>query len=180
MDSRVITIYESFKLGYCRCDCGTEIKLKNKTSSYLLRYALNHHTKGKEGLKGFSNGAWKTGRTKKNEYWYIRIPTHIHSDKHGYVAEHVYNFTEFNHCCMLKWGIVHHIDENTENNMPWNLQGMMWGSHTQYHCKINTSNRRCSRCGGISKSDWFYDEDGNLICRNCYFKNWYKKSKNKE
>jgi hypothetical protein len=122
---------------------------------------------------------WKTGRTKKNEYWYIRIPTHIHSDKHGYVAEHVYNFTEFNRCCMLKWGIVHHKDENTENNMPWNLQGMMWGSHTQYHCKIDTSNRRCSQCGGISKSDWFYDEDGNLICRNCYFKNWYKKSKNK-
>ena len=173
MDSRVIRIYESFRLGYCRCACGTEIKLKNKTSSYLLRYALNHHTKGKEGLKGLRNGNWKGGRTKKGDYWYIRIDG-------KYVLEHVYFYEQKNKVCVMPWCVVHHIDENKENNMPWNTTTMFWGEHTSYHSTIDKSDRQCSRCGkSHTYDDWFYDENMNFICRRCYYKIWYKKSKNK-
>lgn len=163
----------------CKCGCGGVRPLRNK-QGYVKQFLFNHHFNLKENKRdqqGFNNSMWKTGRTKKNEYWYIRMPTHIHSDKHGYVAEHVYNFTEFNQCCMLPWGIVHHKDENTENNMPWNLQGMMWGNHTQHHCKVDMSDRRCAQCGDISKSSWCYNKNSELICNKCYLKEYRKNKK---
>lgn len=183
-DVKVIRQFKPFRLGYCRCGCNEYIGIIN--GHYLKKYKLNHHTKNKEGLKGSLNGNWKGGRTKKKEYWYLKIPDNIHADKEGYVAEHVYFFTQYNKCCMLKWGVVHHIDENPENNMIWNLQGMLQSRHISHHSKKDLSDRRCLICDskytsykirkGIKHYIWFIYKYG-FICNKCYMKIYNKKLK---
>ena len=82
------------------------------------------------------NGQYKLGRYfhKSSGYWYLTmIYDHPNSNKRGRITEHIYNFTMFHKCSMLKWGIVHHLDENKENNMPWNLIGTVRKKHLVTH-----------------------------------------------
>lgn len=91
---------------------------------------------------------WKGGRSKdKDGYWRYQLPDYFSARRDGRVLEHVYNFQEYHRCCMLKWGVIHHVDENKENNMVWNLRGMTRGQHMSLHGKKDMSSRRCFKCG---------------------------------
>lgn len=101
-----------------------------------------------------NHNSYKNGRTKR-EYWMLLRCEHHYPIK-NYIQEHVYFYESYHKCCLLKWGVVHHIDENKENNMIWNLQGMMERDHLRLHRKgnrfrrgrhIDTSNRTCHNCG---------------------------------
>lgn len=225
VDSRVIRIYESFKLGFCKCGCKKQIAIRNKMGKLSLfckghnerknkdkyhckfcwdknflieckckcggilpkrdkdgilrEFLFNHHFNLPENLKdqwGVNNDNWRGGRTKKGDYWYIRIDNE-------YVLEHVYFYEQKNKVCVMPWCVVHHIDENKENNMPWNTTTMIWGEHSRYHNpKMDRSNYRCSNpeCNTPNETYrdlWVHDKNGNVLCNRCYLKEYRKNKK---
>lgn len=131
------------------------------------RFVSGHNSKGSQ------NPNWKGGRRKFGEYWYLWIPDYHHSHK-NHVREHVYFYEQFHKCCMLPWGDVHHIDENKENNMPWNLVGMMKSEHQKIHHIKDMSGRFCKYCNGktylnpYGLENWYGNEIDGFVCRTCY------------
>lgn len=117
----VIRRYKPFVLGFCACGCGIEIKIRNKRCE-LCRFIRGHNITGK---KGKDHPMYKHGKYTDN-YPIIRI--------NGVQKRiHVYIFEQYYQCCMLKWGDVHHIDENRNNNDISNLQGYTHSSHMKLH-----------------------------------------------
>lgn len=153
----------------CKCGCGQV--LFRRDSNRALRYFIKGHNSN-----GMGNNMYKSGRYfhKSSGYWYLTgIYDHPNSDRRGRIAEHIYNFTMFHKCCMLPWGIVHHIDENKENNMPWNLRAIMRVDHMTIHLTKDMSDRRCEKCGSDKTgTNWYTYKDG-FICNKCYMKDWW-------
>jgi hypothetical protein len=127
-------------------------------------------------LKGPNHPSWKGGRQlNSNGYWVIWCPYHPDSNSKGYVFEHRLIMEEHIGRFLLNEEIVHHIDENRQNNEISNLQLINRDQHMKIHYKIDMSNRICSRCDrNWSKYDWFKRPEG-LICKKCYDKERCKK-----
>lgn len=108
-------------------------------------------------------------------------------DDNGYVRDHhgklVHRelFQNYYHCCLLKWGRVHHINEIKYDNRIDNLQGMTTKQHNEIHhrnnkyrSRIKFEERECYDCKSkeTHKSKYGYEcwnyIDGNLVCRRCY------------
>ncbi len=162
---------------------GEIAKFKNGHNSYLR--------------KGDKHPSWKYGRiVDKNGYWSLLMPDYFSSYDSGYVLEHIYNFQEYNKCCLLPWGVVHHIIPVTKdycNNMPWNLEGMTNKQHTSYHHKYKTGKRKdysgitCLLCGSdktgkgtgrsYNSTHWCAYQSG-VICNKCYMKEYHRNRKN--
>lgn len=175
----LLSLRRLFKGLYKLCECNNKdcfIPIIN-TQGEFARFKHGHHAYNK---KGETSSNWKGGRYKNNDYWLLRIPDYFSSYSDGYVLEHVYNYQEYHKCCMLSWGVVHHIIpiKDGGSNLPWNLQGMMQYKHISIHHKKDTSDRRCSnpKCKSptityIRKSgwaNWHRDDKGNWLCHNCY------------
>lgn len=176
----------NFILGKCKCGCDSDIPIRNKIG-YLQKYKHGHNVFGvgknninyQKGKKGQDHHNWKGGRYKRKQYWLILMPNYFCCDKRGYVLEHIYFFQEYNKCCLLPWGIVHHkepVTPNYCNNMPWNLQGMMASNHTKYHHVKDMSDRYCKLCGSdktfINKKTgyhaWYGNKKDGFICMTCH------------
>jgi hypothetical protein len=155
----------------CECSdkCKVIIPIKSKNGK-PQKYAPRHNP------KGIRSKAYRSGRCHIEGYWYILMPDYFSSYDNGYVREHIYNYQEYHKCCMLPWGEVHHKDFNTENNMIWNLQGMMARQHQHLHHMKDLSDRICSKCGSkdtyITKKNnrpiWNNDEKGGWMCNICF------------
>lgn len=97
----------------------------------------------------------------------------------GRVLEQVMVFEEYHKCCILRWGVVHHINEVKTDNRIENLQGMTRAQHVSLHQvdKRIPANRKCCKCG-LSKTNvgkdgtakWsVVDRAANLFhCNACY------------
>lgn len=143
----VLELFPPFLLGYCDCGCGQNLKTLKNHNKIITHFLSGHQVRTKD-RRGFNHPQYKNGRMKDNGgYWRITVPGYRGVDDHNRIREHVYNFQEFNKCCLLPWGTIHHIDHNKENNMPWNLKGMVRGQHVQLHFREDDSNRRCFNCG---------------------------------
>ena len=166
------------------CGCGEVIFRRSKDRK--IRYYKNGHSnKGKKTKivrRGPEHNNWKGGRKKTEDYWELWMPDYFSAKKNGYVLEHVYFFQEYHQCCILKWGVVHHIipvSKDYCNNMPWNLMGMTKGRHIALHktgvisYQKDMTNRFCKYCGGktyITPSghkQWYGDEINGFRCRKC-------------
>lgn len=179
-----MSLKDSFRGLYrlCKCGCKTLIRIMNKHGR-IKHYEIGHYWMGKFGI---DNKGWKGGRYKDNHgYWTLNMPHYFSANSFGKVREHIYNFQEYHKCCMLKWGVIHHIDENKENNMPWNLQGMMWAKHSSIHQhnRIKDKSDRfcllCDRKAYVDKNgheNWVTYKDG-WICNRCRDKIYYRKNK---
>lgn len=136
-----INVNQSFKCSKCKdrnwlkqCECGHCDKIIfEKDKRGIPRKISSGHNLFLHNGKAEKHSCWKGGRTKQNKYWSLTIPDYFSSDSNNRVKEHVYFYQEYYKCCMLYWGDVHHIDGNKENNMIWNLQGMMKGQHSRLH-----------------------------------------------
>jgi len=176
-----------------KCECGTceEVIPRYHSNGTYRRYAYNHHfrlEKNKRNQSGKNNSKWSGGEYfhRKEGYWYIKDWSHPNRTKDGYVRKHVHNFTVREgklFCCMLPWGIVHHINGVKTDNDIENLQGMMRSKHLSHHHKgkigrkMNFGGRICLLCGSnkttIDKKQkcemWYKFKDG-FICQRCYQK----------
>lgn len=185
IEYEILERFSPFLLGYCNCGCNKQLKTLINRNKIITHFVPGHWAK-KADLKGFNNSNYVNGRTNHGGYIKITMPDYYKADDCGKVREHVYNFEQYNKCCMLPWGDVHHIDGNRLNNMPWNLQGMMHNRHTQIshlNRNGNASDRRCFRCktdktnigkprviGYTPSPRWChlpFDKE-NWYCMNCY------------
>lgn len=121
----------------CECGCGEILSRYDKF--YMKRSFIKGHSNRLKDFskyrKGINHHNYKFGRYKNQKgYWILTgMFEYINADIRGRIREHIYFYQEYHKCCMLKWGVVHHIDENKENNMPWNLMGMMRSNHMSLH-----------------------------------------------
>jgi hypothetical protein len=130
---------------------------------------------------------YKGGRYfhKSSGYWYLTGKgDHPNSDEFGAIAEHIYNFTVREgqlFCCMISGSIVHHINEDKEDNRLENLQGMVRTKHIGHHKKKDLSDRICLLCDSKTTymkdgkyAQWRKYENG-FVCMNCYMKIYDRK-----
>jgi HNH endonuclease len=92
-------------------------------------------------------------RKSNQGYWLVWNKDHPKAYS-GRVLEQVIVFEEHNKCCMLRWGIVHHINEVKTDNRIENLQGMTRRQHINLHManKRIPDSRKCCRCGSNKTS----------------------------
>jgi hypothetical protein len=157
----------------CVCGCNILISIIDKKGR-PRNYKLGHHT------KGINNYHWKGLTNHTQGYNNLSKPGYFSSYKDGRVLEHVYIYQEYYKCCMLPWGVIHHIDRNRKNNDINNLQGMMRRDHQSLHSKKDTSDRFCSnpKCNTTYKIiRWFRDENGGWECYRCHRKRKYKEKR---
>ena len=186
VESRVIKIYESFILGFCKCGCSTEIPLI--TSNSLKTYIKGHHNRRRIGNKhpNFGKRPYNyNGGFKRDGYNFIYASDHPNSNKNGEIGLHIYNYTTRNEvlfCCMLSHGIVHHIIPVNKGGSDelHNLKGTTRKLHPKEHIQ-NKSNRRCSnpdckdpyrKLRKTKTENWYGDEIIGWLCNICYMKKW--------
>ncbi len=173
----------------CKCGCGDILTRCGKSKSFKPReFIFNHHMnldEFKVDQNGEKGNNWSGGEYfhRGDGYWYVKKTNHPNSQKDGYIRKHVYIFTEYYKCCMLKWGVVHHINEIKTDNDIENLQGMMRKGHGKHHNlgkqkpKKNHGNRTCLLCNSnktiMDKKQgyemWYKYKDG-FVCVKCYKK----------
>jgi hypothetical protein len=112
----------------------------------------------------------------------------LKNNKKFYRRPYIIFFEQYNKCCMLKWGVVHHKDENPLNNNIENLQGMTRSQHMKLHRKGKSlskehgyrieDNRTCFSCGlkttkisSYNRPIWYTIDRKNKLysCYNCIY-----------
>ena len=136
---------------FCLCGCGQEIVCKY--DDYIPNYIWGHHWRGKkrDNPRNFEkNPAWKGGKVIQNGYVQILIKNHpIRSYGRGYVPEHVLNMEEFlTESIGIKVYlsgkfIVHHKDENRQNNDINNLELTTRNKHPIIHKSYLNKKKSC-------------------------------------
>lgn len=184
MGQKVLKVFPSFILGKCRCGCGEDIPIRS-TGKSLQKFISGHNGKGKNNyyygsdLSGEKCPAWKGGRC-KNGYGYILIwkPDHPFATKDGYVKEHRLIYEDHYKCCILPWGVLHHINRIKDDNRIENLELISNSKHSKiHHPKKDMSDRICSKCNNntyVNKSGyylWYGNEITGYICHKCYQNN---------
>lgn len=155
----------------CKCGC-TKVRFLVDDKGRIREYIHNHHVFGE------NNSNWNGGIRYRYNYRYILMPDYPRAGSDGYVVEHVYVYEQYNKCCLLPWGEVHHLDPVREgycNNMPWNLIGVTKWQHRTLDRTKDMSNRRCSKCSSTEtykkqngRDVWYGKTEDTLICKLCY------------
>ena len=130
---------KKFKTHTCSPEC-----LETLRRNYMV--GENNH---QYGLRGELNASWEGGRFVTNHgYVKLYMPDHPFSSPTGYILEHRYvaeqyllndeNSIEINGKRYLSPNyIVHHIDENKQNNDVSNLMVLTLSEHQTLHNKKN-------------------------------------------
>jgi len=125
------------------------MKCRNELDSKRMVGNGNHQY----GLKGKKNGSWKSDKRKtSNGYIKIRKPYHPFKDCDGFVLEHHLIAEKYllnkDNSIMLdgkyylkKPLVVHHKDENKQNNAPENLMILTRGKHRSLHAQMNKNKK---------------------------------------
>ena len=142
-----MNIYKLFKGLYrkCQCGCGGLVRVTDRNG------------KPKHVKRGHGFHVWIGGRYFVLGSWRLRLPESFRNSERQqqpYVLEHIYFFEQYHKCCLLKWGNVIHIDKNRNNNMPWNLKGVV---QSKYLKAQMTGNK------------WAYGKHHDFSWRTCHF-----------
>lgn len=162
------------------CGCGKTTKIYRGIPN---KYIHGHNSAGMNG-PGYNNGT----KTTTSGYKQIFLPDHPNAEKSGYVSIHIYVMTRKLGRFLKKGEVVHHIDENPNNNNPDNLQLFSsQAEHIRHHMKKDMTDRKCVICNGNKTwtdnkqyQHWYNHEDGGFICSYCYKKRNYKYIKKKD
>jgi hypothetical protein len=114
---------------------------------YIKRYFIAGHS-----LMGERNHQWNGGKYLNDlGYIMIHLPNYPRARSTGYVPEHIFVFEMFHQCCILEWGVVHHINGIKTDNRPDNLMLVTNRQHrlihsTKIHNNVINSGIICPRC----------------------------------
>lgn len=181
----VLKVFESFVLGFCRCNCGQQIPLYDARRKKLRYFVSGHNSNGE------TNPNWNGGRTlSKDGYWYVRVPNHPYCNFGGYVLEHRMVVEARKGRYLLPEEVVHHINRIKTDNRSENL--MLFPSHaehTRYERTLDRTGCFCSLCGsretrmerlisnGVLRPHWYGNERDGFLCRKCYRKELKKRKR---
>lgn len=110
---------------------GKPSKLKGKRMSEETKKKMSEAKKGV-----FRNQSEFGGHEKKHArgYTYVYCPTHPNATKDGYVFKHILAYEKYHNCIVDRTRfVVHHIDENKDNNEKENLLLMTKSEHMSFH-----------------------------------------------
>lgn len=155
-----------FILGVCKCGCNEQIKINS--SGYLRKFKNGHNVRGKR------SGNYQKGWYIHNKYKFVLDPDYPNQGK--YIQEHRLVMQKKLGRKLKGREEVHHIDGNTLNNSPENLE--LFDNHSEhitFENQIDMSGRICLICKSPNtfidkrdgRPDWFKHEDG-FICKKCY------------
>jgi len=143
--------------GFCYCGCGqkteiastTKVDTKGNRASFAglpKRYIIGHEPQYRQG----SEHAQHLGRIRNGKgHWLIYVPDHPRANRDGYFYEHVVMMEKKLGRYLYKQGpgkmrandeVVHHRDENKNNNKLSNLQLMTHAEHVSHHRKKDVKN----------------------------------------
>lgn len=147
----------------------------------------------KSNYRGAKHYKWKGGiKTYNDGYIYVYKPDHYYCTNQGYIKRSRINYEEYYKCCLLKWSIIHHIDNDRSNDNPLNLKAFASQKrHVSHHMQGNQYGKRtdmddriCFLCNSKDtckrKTDgvklWF-NYKNEFICNRCNSKEYRKKIK---
>lgn len=177
----MLSIRQVFKgyYKYCECWCGELIPYVNVRNK-LAKFKTHHNLKP---LRGEEHPAWNGGLRKTNrDYTRLYAPNHPFKDNNNTIFLHRWIYEQHYNCILLPYTDIHHIDKNIENNNIENLQPIYRNGHTRLHNENreyklkDNDDWRCSICGlgtyikPNGRPHWYYDENGQLLCKKCYDK----------
>lgn len=173
---KVIKIFESFILGFCRCKCGGEIKVLRDRRRNKLKFYLPHHH--------------RRPKISKLDYYRIYMPDHPYADSKGCVKKHRLVMEEKLGRYLEPWEVVDHINKDRLDNRPENLRLFSSNSdHMKNHkppmdtsgwlCSdpkcLNPINDRIKRKNG--QPQWYNDGNGGHKCYICWRRELRKSGK---
>ena len=123
-----------FILGFCLCDCKTQISIRNK-QGYLQKYKHGHNWRNKkrESRTGENAAHWKGGLSYDHGYTMEYSPNHPRKVNKRYIRQHRFIYEEYYNCCLLRYVDIHHIDGNKQNNDIINLRPIYAKDHIKIH-----------------------------------------------
>ena len=122
----------------CACGCG-EIIPRFTNNLEPQRYKHGHHVRVENPYfwGGVNNWNWNGGRRYREErgrrYILMWKPEHHFADHQGYVLEHRLVWEREYNAILLPWSNVHHRDNDSLNNVWYNLRAMMATEHSRFH-----------------------------------------------
>ena len=117
------------EIRFCLCGCKTPLP-KPRFPSWQRRFISGHQTRGK------NHPNFKGGRVLSDDgYIMIWKPDHPFANNH-YVFEHGLVMEKFLGRYLTKDEIVHHINDNRQDNRIENLGRMTKGEHLRHHHEI--------------------------------------------
>ena len=132
----------------CKCGCGQQIIPKKHHKYYPQKYQVGHANKGKFLEK---NPNWRGGKIEVDGYIKIYKPEYKNSDCHGYIFEHRYIMEQYLDRDLSPNEIVHHINEDKQDNRIENLQVLTISEHNSHHRKEEIMEGRFSGTINIMK-----------------------------
>lgn len=83
---------------------------------------------------GSKNPNWKGGRYITST-GYVRVlkKDHKFADHDGHILEHRLIWEKYNKACLLPWILVHHKNENKQDNRVENLEPISRNEHCRIH-----------------------------------------------
>lgn len=189
----MITDYNNILEGYKFCECGCKelIPIYDKKHCRVRRFKHGHSNRGKPGLRGDKNPAWKGGeRPTTQGYTEVRVPDHPFRNRRGCVLKHRLVMEKLKDRYLKPEEVVHHVKRVKEGGTN-DIENLMLfennGKHRTYELKGNKfakkdmSNRYCLLCNEKTYIDknghehWFIYKDG-FICMKCNQKRKYRKN----
>jgi hypothetical protein len=173
---KVVKVFESFILGFCKCGCGDELKSIRDRCRQALKFYLPHHH--------------RRPKLSKLDYKRVYIPDHPYADSKGCVKYHRFVMEQILGRYLEPWEVVDHINKDRQDNRPENLRLFSSQSnHMQNHKpKTDMSDRLCSdpnclypindkikRANG--QPSWYNDGKGGHVCFICWRRELRKNGK---
>jgi HNH endonuclease len=131
----------------CACGCKQK-RLKYDRRGRERQFINGHQSKETRFKKGQKHPWYDRKYVDGNGYIKIYKPDHHFSDSKGYVKEQRLVYEQHNNCNLLPWALVHHKNENKQDNRIENLEVMNRSTHTRTHnpigYKVGTYGKRSS------------------------------------
>lgn len=111
----------------CACNCNQ--LLLDKDDHYRKRDYIQGHNQTYD-----KNNNWNGGKIITSKGYVIKLfKKHHRANNKGYVLEHILVYEQYYKCCVLKWGVIHHINKIKTDNRIENLEGMIESKHLSLH-----------------------------------------------